>query len=126
VREAMDQRNARGIRTPLDLLREIESMDPEEGRRFARSMRSFRPRIVVNEVESAEEIKLGFSVRSVCRRFFGIDADYVGYVNRDPAVREAVLARRPVVEVRPGSDAAIYVQRIARKLSEAAAAAGAG
>ena len=121
VREAMDQKNARGIRTPLDLLREIESMDPEEGRRFAKSMRSFRPRIVVNEVESAEEIKLGFSVRSVCRRFFGIDADYAGYVNRDPAVREAVLARRPVVEVRPKSDAAIYVQRIARKLSEAAA-----
>ena len=39
-------------------LRVIESMDPEEGRRFAKSMRSFRPRIVVNEVESAEEIKL--------------------------------------------------------------------
>jgi flagellar biosynthesis protein FlhG len=120
VREAMDQRNARGIRTPLDLLREVESMDPEEGRRFARSMRSFRPRIVVNEVESAEEVKLGFSVRSVCRKFFGIEADYVGYVNRDPAVREAVLARRPLVEVRPKSDAAIYVQRIARKLAEAA------
>jgi flagellar biosynthesis protein FlhG len=120
VREAMDPRNARGIQSPLDLLREVEGMDPEEGRRFAKSMRSFRPRIVVNEVENAEEIKLGFSVRSVCRKFFGIDADYVGYVNRDPAVREAVLARRPLVEVRPGSDAAIYVERIARKLREAA------
>jgi len=120
VREAMDQRNARGIQTPLDLLREVEAMDPEEGRRFARSMRSFRPRIVVNEVESAEEIKLGFSVRSVCRKFFGIEADYVGYVNRDPAVREAVLARRPLVDLRPKSDAAIYVDRIARKLAEAA------
>jgi flagellar biosynthesis protein FlhG len=123
VREAMDQRNARGIRTPLDLLREVEAMDPEEGRRFSRSMRSFRPRIVVNEVESAEEVKLGFSVRSVCRKFFGIEADYVGYVNRDPAVREAVSARRPLVEVRPRSDAAIYVQRIARKLAEAASGA---
>ena len=120
VREAMDQRNTRGIKTPLDLLREVEAMDPEEGRRFVRSMRSFRPRIVVNEVESAEEIKLGFSVRTVCRKFFGIEADYVGYVNRDPAVRAAVLARRPLVEVKPKSDAAIYVERIARKLGEAA------
>ena len=50
VREAMDQRNVRGIQTPLDLLREVEAMDPEEGRRFAKSMRAFRPRIVVNEV----------------------------------------------------------------------------
>lgn len=119
VREAMDQRNPRGIQTPLDLLREVEAMDPEEGRRFARSMRTFRPRIVVNEVESAEEIKLGFSVRTVCRKFFGLEAEYVGYVNRDPAVREAVLARRPLVELRPRSDAAIYVHRIARKLADA-------
>jgi flagellar biosynthesis protein FlhG len=122
VREAMDQRNERGIRTPLDLLREVECMDPEEGRRFARTMRAFRPRIVVNEVERAEEVKLGFSVRSVCRKFFGIDADYVGYVNRDPAVREAVLARRPLVAFRPKSDAAIYVERIARKLAQDAEA----
>jgi flagellar biosynthesis protein FlhG len=117
VREAMDPRNARGMKTPLDLLREVETMDPEEGRRFGRALRAFRPRIIVNEVETAEEIKLGFSVRSVCRRFFGIDVDYVGYVNRDPAVRAAVLARRPLVDVAPKSDAAIYLQRIARKLA---------
>jgi flagellar biosynthesis protein FlhG len=117
VREAMDQKNARGIRTPVDLLHEVEAIDPEEGRRFAKSMRAFRPRIIVNEVESADEIKLGFSVRSVCRRFFGIEADYVGYVNRDPAVREAVLARRPLIDIKPKSDAAVYLQRIARRLA---------
>jgi MinD-like ATPase involved in chromosome partitioning or flagellar assembly len=55
-------------------------------------------------------------VRSVCRRFFGIEADYVGYVNRDPAVREAVLAMRPLIDVAPKCDAAVYLQRIARKL----------
>ncbi len=120
VREAMDQRNERGIRTPLDLLREVEAMDPEEGRRFSQAMRGFRPRVVVNEVENADEVKLGFSVRSVCRRFFGIEVDYVGYVNRDPAVREAVQARLPLVQFRPKSDAAVYVERIARKLAEAA------
>ena len=118
VREAMDPRNARGMKSPIDLLREVEAMDPEEGRRFAKSMRAFRPRIVVNEVDSAEEIKLGFSVRSVCRRFFGIEADYVGYVNRDPAVRVAVLARQPLIDVEPRSDAAVYLQRIARRLAE--------
>ncbi|MEN8161883.1 MAG: MinD/ParA family protein, partial [Myxococcota bacterium] len=96
-----------------------EGMDPEEGRHFSSAMRAFRPRVVVNEVQSADEVKLGFSVRSVCRRFFGIDVDYVGYVNRDPVVREAVQARLPLVEFRPKSDAAVYVERIARKLAEA-------
>jgi flagellar biosynthesis protein FlhG len=118
VREAMDQRNARGIQTPLDLMREIEQMDPEDGQRFVDAMRRFRPRIVVNEVATAEDVKLGFSVSSVCRRFFGIDADYIGYLNRDPAVREAVKQRRSLLDVAPEGDAAIYLRRIARKLAE--------
>ncbi len=131
VREAMDQRSARGIKTPLDLLREVEQMDPEEGQRFVDTMRRFRPRIVVNEVNTAEDVKLGFAVSSVCRRFFGIEADYIGYLNRDAAVREAVLRRQPVFDVAPESDAAIYLRRIARKLAEGvplpqAAAAQAG
>ena len=101
IRESMDQRNQRGIRSPLDLLREVESMDPEEGRRFVATMRRFRPRIVVNEVTSAEDVKLGFAVRSVCRKFFGIDADYIGYINRDAVVHQSVRERRPVVDVHP-------------------------
>jgi len=118
IQEAMDQRNQRGIRTPLDLLRQVQVMDPEEGARFVATMRAFRPRIVVNEVASAEDIKLGFSVRSVCRKFFGIDVDYVGYINRDQAVRDAVQMRRPLLDVRPSSDAAVYLRRIAGRLAE--------
>lgn len=118
VREAMDQRNRRGIQTPLDLLREVEAMDPEEGRAFVATMKSFRPRIVVNEVATAEDVRLGFQIRTVCQRFFGIDAEYLGYVNREDAVREAVRSRRPLLEASPASDAAVYLKRIARKLLE--------
>jgi flagellar biosynthesis protein FlhG len=116
VNLAMDERNERGVRTPLDLLREIQAIDASEGARFVETMRAFRPRIVVNEVRTAEDIKLGFSVRSVCRKYFGIDADYLGYVNYDDAVRRSVRARRPLVEAHPRSDAAIYIARLVRKL----------
>jgi flagellar biosynthesis protein FlhG len=116
VTQAMDQRNERGIRTPIDLLREIQSLDPSEGARFAEAVQSFRPRLLVNDVRTAEEIKLGFSVRSVCRKYFGVEADYLGYVNHDAAVRQSVVARRPLVDAHPGSDAAVYLRRIARKL----------
>jgi len=125
IREAMDQRNQRGIRTPLDLMREVELMDPEEGRRFVATMRRFHPRIVVNEVSTAEDVKLGFSVRSVCRKFFGIDADYIGYLNRDALVHQSVLRRRLVLEEHPRSDVAIYLKRIARKLAESLGPPGA-
>jgi len=116
VTQAMDQRNERGIRTPADLLREIEQLDPSEGGRFAETLRRFRPRLLINDVRTADEIKLGFSVRSVCRSYFGLEAEYLGYVNHDAGVRESVVARRPLVDVHPNCDAAVYLRRIARKV----------
>ncbi len=118
IREAMDQRNERGIRTPLDLMREVEAIDPEEGERFARAVRRLQPRLVVNEVSSAEDVRLGFAVRSVCRRYFGLEADYAGYVNRDASVRESVHQRRPVLKTHPDCDASVYVRRIAKRLMQ--------
>jgi len=94
VTQAMDQRNERGIRTPADLLREIEKLDPSEGGRFAETLR----------------------LRSVCRSYFGLEAEYLGYVNHDAGVRESVVARRPLVDVHPNCDAAVYLRRIARKV----------
>jgi flagellar biosynthesis protein FlhG len=116
VTTAMDQRNERGIRTPLDLLREIESTDSTEARRFVETMRIFKPRIIVNGVRTAEDVKLGFAVSSVCRKYFGIEAEYLGYVNYDDAARQSVSARRPIVDLATDADASIYLQRIALKL----------
>jgi flagellar biosynthesis protein FlhG len=77
---AMDERNERGIRTPIDLLREVEAID------------------------------------CVCHKYFGIDAEYLGYINHDEAARRSVRARRPIVAAHPRSDASIYIARIVRKL----------
>ena len=113
---AMDECNERGIRSPIDLLREVEALDPIEGGRFVKTMRAFRPRLVVNEVRTAEDIKLGFAIRSVCRKFFSIEAEYLGYINHDRAVRLSVRECRPLVETHPRNSAAVYLTRIARKL----------
>ena len=121
IAQAMDQRNEQGIRTPLDLVREVEARDPREAQRFLHALRQLRPRLVVNEVGSAEEIKLGFAVKSVCMKYFGMSADYLGYVNRDVTARRAVVARQPLVTAQPGCDAAVYLARIASKLATGAA-----
>ena len=113
---AMDQRNERGIRTPLDLLREIEATDTDEARRFVETMRVFHPRLIVNGVRTAEDVKLGFAVSSVCKKYFGVEAEYTGYVNYDDEARQSVSARRPIVDLRQDADVSIYLQRIARKL----------
>jgi len=118
VNQAMDQGNERGIRTPLDLLHAVRSLAPEEGERFVAAVQGFRPRLVVNNVRTATDVRLGFAVRSVCRKYFGLDAEYLGYVNYDEAVSEAIRARSPVVLSHPRAEASVYLTRIARKLLE--------
>ena len=61
---------------------------------------------------------------SVCRRYFGVEADYLGYINYDEAARRSISARSPVVAFAPDSDASVYFQRIARKLIGQRRAAG--
>jgi MinD-like ATPase involved in chromosome partitioning or flagellar assembly len=56
-------------------------------------------------------------VLSVCRKYFGIEPEYLGYVNHDEQVRRAVRARQPVIDSAPRSDAAVYIARVARKLA---------
>jgi flagellar biosynthesis protein FlhG len=119
VRESMNSRNERGIRTPHDLLDEIEKIDSEEGARFRRSLDEFRPRLIVNEVRNSDDVKLGFSIQSVCRKYFGFGIDYVGYVNFDDAVWQSIKSRRPLVVSYPQSDGSLYIRRIVKKILEA-------
>lgn len=121
IREVVDQRNELGVRNPQDLLREIERLDPVEGSRVAQTMQTFKPCIIINDVQRKEDIRLGFAVASVCRKYFGFDAEYLGYVNHDEAVRRSVTARRPLVDFVEGSEASSYLQRIAHKLVVATA-----
>jgi MinD-like ATPase involved in chromosome partitioning or flagellar assembly len=83
-------------------------------------MRVFRPRLIVNAVRTAEDVKLGFAVASVCKKYFGIEVEYLGYVNYDDEARKSVSLRRPIVDLRSDADVSIYLQRIARKLLEPA------
>lgn len=116
VREAMDQRNDLGIRTPADLRPLVKSIDPQEARRFNKVLREFMPRIIVNDVLTAEDVRLGFSISDVCKRVFGVEADYLGYVNSDEKVRIALRKGVPIVTSMPEADASIYLSRVARKL----------
>ena len=116
IRVAMDQRNERGIRTPADLLGAVEQIDHAEAERFRRVLEGFRPHLVVNQVRDTEEVKMGFSITSVCKKYFGIDIDYAGYICFDDNVWRSVKDRRPLVLAYPTSDGALYVRRIVKKL----------
>jgi flagellar biosynthesis protein FlhG len=75
-------------------------------------------RIVVNMAESQAEGGAVYErLRTVSRRFLGLEVEYLGCVERDPAVAKAVREQKPFVVSAPHSRAAQGIQRLADVLT---------
>ena len=115
---ALDQKNAQGIRTPLDLLAAVEREDPAAVVRLRRELAEFHPRFIVNQVRSPADIAIGHQLVTACARHLGLRASYAGYVHYDDAVWRAVRQRRLFAEKDPDSPPALETRQIARSLVE--------
>jgi flagellar biosynthesis protein FlhG len=116
IEAAMNQRNERGIRTPLDLIEAIEFIDGSMGQILRREVQSFRPRLIVNQVRTKGDVDVGFSMKSACLRFFAINLSYIGYIAYDNEVWQSVQRKRPLVLERPYAKASRCITEITSKL----------
>lgn len=97
IETAMDSKNQLGIKSPADLIRHISNVNPEAGRRLNDKVADFNMQILLNQVRTRPDIELGHSMKSVCKKYFGIEADYLGYIDHDNAVWQSLRKRRPLV-----------------------------
>ncbi|HWP34557.1 MAG TPA: P-loop NTPase, partial [Thermodesulfobacteriota bacterium] len=116
VEAAMDQKNALGIRTPYDLFERIRQLDPEVGLLLQEEIGRFRPKIIVNQARTRADVEIGEQMRSACRKYFGIQVDYLGAIDYDDTVWQSVRRREPLLTRHPGSTSARSVERIAARL----------
>ena len=114
IDEAMETWNERGIRTPYDLIRVVGKMDPERGEKYSAWMHAFRPLLVINQVRSEEDEELGMAVRMACRKYFGVDLDYLGHIEYQDAVWKAVRRRVALLHEEPDSSIANSLWSIAK------------
>jgi flagellar biosynthesis protein FlhG len=74
--------------------------------------------IVVNSVRDAEEASLAFRQLDVAaNRFLNRSLHYYGYVSEDPAVRDAVVSQRAIVEHMPQSPASRCFRILAARMA---------
>lgn len=113
---AMDSKNPMGIKSPSDLFREANKVSPEAAMNFKREIEKFRPKLIVNQARTQTDVDLGFSIKTVCKKYFGIDMDYSGYLDYDSAVWQAVRRKRPLMIEFPNSRLVSSVDRIVLNL----------
>lgn len=116
VDSALDQKNAYGIRTPLDLMTVVEREAPGEGQAFKDVIAAFNPRFVVNQVRGPADIAIGHQLVTACARHLGIRATYAGFIDYDDTVWQCVRQRRLFVAAFPHCRAADKIGKLARSL----------
>ena len=113
---AMDSKNPLGIRTPSDLFSEVNNASPEAGMRLKEEIEKFCPKLILNQARTQTDVDIGFSVKSVCKKYFGIEMDYLGYLDHDSAVWQAIRRKRPLMLEFPNSRLVSNLERMVHYL----------
>ena len=116
IDDIMNQRVENGIHTPADLVNQIEALDPVVGQKIRAEMLSFSPKLIINMVRSQTDIELGYAVSSVCRKYFGIDTELLGYIEYDNLVWQSVRKKTPLLVEFPNSKLVSNFNKIFKRL----------
>ncbi len=113
---AMTSNNPYGIQSPSDLLNEVAFQNKELAAELKVAIKEFRPKLILNQSRSQTDIDVGFSMKSVAKKYFGIDFDYLGYLEYEPNVWQSVRKMRPILAEYPNSRIALHMERMCNYL----------
>jgi flagellar biosynthesis protein FlhG len=105
-------------RTPADLVTEISNINAQAGESLKYELGRFAPKLVLNQVRTSSDVKIGFSMGQACKKYFGVNLGYVGFVEHDSTVIQSIRQRRPLVIQSPESDATRSIARIAQNIRQ--------
>ncbi len=97
INETMDKNNRYGIRTPHELLTHLRNMEEDLDAFVDQQVNAFRPKLVLNQIRSRSDIRIGFAMENACAKYFGIHLDFVGYVDYSDIVWQSVVQRQPLL-----------------------------
>ena len=116
VEAAMKPNNSLGIQSPQHLLNEVNFQNPALANQLKKAIKDFKPRLIINQSRSQTDVDVGFSMKSVVKKYFGIELDYLGYLEYEPNVWQSVRKMKPILAEYPHSRIATHVERIVNYL----------
>lgn len=116
VERAMDKKTDLGLKAPAELIDFISGVDPVAGNKLAEAAANFRPRIVLNQVRTPQDVRIGFAMQRACQKYFGIQVDFLGYLENDDQIWHSIRKRQPIMMNGDSSKSARSLNTIAYNL----------
>ncbi len=118
INESMNAKVTAGRASPAELMKKISDVSPDVGYRVRQEMGLFRPNLIINQVRSQADIDIGYSIQSICRKYFGLEMSFPGYLDYDQSVWQSVRKRKPLLIEYPNSKLVNNFDRIVNRLIE--------
>ncbi len=105
-----------GNKTPMDVLSLVNAVDSIAAARVEAQLKTFRPKVVVNQVRNDDDREVAYTVVTAWKKFFGLELGFLGNVEFDEAVLLAVRSRSALLGQFPSSAAGLSLTRLAQNL----------
>lgn len=102
--------------TVAEVYRQIEAHDPLLAREIKKRCGVFRPRLVYNMADEAEELQVAGRIESTLQKNLSLTGTTLGLLFYDPAVRQAVRKNRVFLRDRPDTPYARGLAAIAERI----------
>jgi len=102
--------------TPADLINRVIEINPLMGKKLQAEINRLIPKLIINQVRTQADIDIGFSMKIICKKYFGIQLEYAGYLEYDASVWQSVKKRRPLLMEFPNSSLVSNFDRIIHRL----------
>ncbi len=89
--------------TPSEIIEKAMKIDPVMGQRLKNEIEAYSPKLIINQCRTQADIDIGFSMKIISKKYFGLNLDYVGFLEYDATVWQSVKKKRPLILEFPGS-----------------------
>ena len=117
IKKLNEKDKKKGLQTVADLIAEIsESNYRKGGDNLKYELARINLKLILNQVRTSTDKRIGFSMGKACKKYFGVNLGYAGFVEHDKYVLQSIRQRRPVMLQSPSSRATSRIARIGQNI----------
>ncbi len=116
IDELLNNKAKHNIKNPADFMRVIVEREPVLGVKLKNILNDLNFEIVLNQARTRQEIEMGYSLQSVCNKYFGFPCDFLVGLEYDNAVWQSLRQRNHLLMANRQSHLYAQLMGLARKL----------
>jgi flagellar biosynthesis protein FlhG len=118
VQDAWKNRGAYGIMNLKELIDYLKGASAHIRDILNRELSTFRIFLVLNQIRNSQDIAIGTSVKSICSKYFGFQAYYIGYVEHDDCIWNSINRKQSFMRMYSSTRCAREIEKLAENLLE--------